>query len=65
VQETAAIADYIYVLSGGKIVGEGSPKQLAESDSAWVQQFINGDADGPVHFHYPANDYLDDLLTSR
>jgi phospholipid/cholesterol/gamma-HCH transport system ATP-binding protein len=53
------------VLSGGKIVGEGSPKQLAESDSAWVQQFINGDADGPVHFHYPANDYLDDLLTSR
>ncbi len=65
VHETAAIADYIYVLSGGKIVGEGTPKQLAESDSAWVQQFMNGDADGPVHFHYPANDYLDDLLTPR
>jgi phospholipid/cholesterol/gamma-HCH transport system ATP-binding protein len=63
--ELSGGADYIYVLSGGKIVGEGSPKQLAESDSAWVQQFINGDADGPVHFHYPANDYLDDLLTSR
>lgn len=62
VHETAAIADYIYVLSEGKIVGQGTPKQLAQSDSAWVQQFMNGDADGPVHFHYPAKDYMDDLL---
>ena len=65
VQETAAIADYIYVLSDGKIVGQGTPAQLAQSDSPWVQQFMNGDADGPVHFHYPAKDYLDDLLTTR
>ncbi len=65
VHETAAIADYIYVISGGKIIGEGTPKQLEESDSPWVQQFMHGDADGPVHFHYPANDYLDDLLSSR
>lgn len=62
VQETAAIADYIYVLSEGKIVGQGTPQQLANSDSEWVQQFMNGDADGPVHFHYPAKDYLDDLI---
>jgi phospholipid/cholesterol/gamma-HCH transport system ATP-binding protein len=62
VQETAAIADYIYVLSEGKIVGQGTPQQLQQSDSEWVQQFMNGDADGPVHFHYPAKDYLDDLL---
>lgn len=65
VQETAMIADYIYVLSGGKIVGEGTPKQLERSDSEWVQQFMNGNADGPVHFHYPANNYLDDLLASQ
>lgn len=65
VEETAAIADYIYVLSEGKIVGQGTPAQLAQSDSQWVQQFMNGDADGPVHFHYPANDYLDDLLASQ
>ncbi len=62
VQETAAIADYIYVLSEGKIVGQGTPRELAESDSEWVHQFMHGDADGPVHFHYPAKDYLDDLL---
>ncbi|NJA06472.1 ATP-binding cassette domain-containing protein [Methylococcaceae bacterium WWC4] len=65
VEETAAIADYIYVLSEGKIVGQGTPEQLAQSDSEWVQQFMNGNADGPVHFHYPANDYLDDLLATQ
>jgi phospholipid/cholesterol/gamma-HCH transport system ATP-binding protein len=65
VQETALIADYIYVLSEGKIVGEGTPEQLKHSNSEWVQQFLNGNADGPVHFHYPAIDYLDDLLASE
>lgn len=65
VQETAAIADYIYVLSEGKIVGQGTPQQLVQSDSAWVQQFMHGDADGPVHFHYPANDYIADLFASH
>jgi phospholipid/cholesterol/gamma-HCH transport system ATP-binding protein len=64
VQETAGIADYIYVLSEGKIVGHGTPQQIQESDSEWVQQFMNGKADGPVHFHYPAQDYLTDLFTS-
>lgn len=65
VQETAAIADYIYVLSDGKIVGQGTPHELEQSDSEWVQQFMNGNADGPVHFHYPAADYLADLLASQ
>jgi phospholipid/cholesterol/gamma-HCH transport system ATP-binding protein len=64
VQETAEIADYIYVLSEGKIIGQGTPLELQQSASPWVQQFMNGAADGPVHFHYPANDYLDDLLAS-
>lgn len=62
VEETASIADYIFVLSGGKIVGQGTPEQIKNSDSEWVQQFMNGDADGPVHFHYPATDYHKDLL---
>ena len=62
VAETAAIADYIYVLSGGKVVGHGTPEQLERSDSAWVQQFMNAEADGPVPFHYPADDYVEDLM---
>lgn len=63
VAETAAIADYIYVLSGGKVVGEGTPEELGRSDSAWVQQFMNAQADGPVPFHYPAQDYVEDLMS--
>ena len=65
VHETAAIADYIYVLAGGKVVGQGTPQEIQESSSEWVQQFMNGAADGPVHFHYPAKEYMDDLLHSE
>ncbi len=63
VPETASIADYIYVLSGGKVVGEGTPEDLGKSESEWVTQFMDGLADGPVPFHYPARDYLDDLIS--
>ena len=64
VHETSAIADYIYVISEGKIVDQGSPAQIQQSKSDWVQQFMNGAADGPIHFHYPAKDYIDDLLST-
>jgi phospholipid/cholesterol/gamma-HCH transport system ATP-binding protein len=63
VQETASIADYIYVLSHGKIAGQGTPKELADSDSEWVQQFMHGKADGPVTFHYPSDSLTADLFT--
>ena len=62
VQETAAIADYIYVLAGGRVIEHGPPEALARSPSPWVQQFMNGLPDGPVPFHYPAPDYAEDLL---
>jgi phospholipid/cholesterol/gamma-HCH transport system ATP-binding protein len=63
VQETAAIADYIYLLSGGKVVGQGTPDELDRSDSEWAQQFLQGLPDGPVPFHYDAAaSYADDLL---
>ena len=62
VKETSAIADYIYVLSGGKVVGEGSPEALGRTSSPWVRQFLQGLPDGPVPFHYPAPDFLGDLL---
>lgn len=63
VHETSAIADYIYIISDGKIVDQGTPDQIHQSPSEWVQQFMTGTADGPIHFHYPARDYVDDLLS--
>ncbi len=61
VQETISIADYIYIIADGKIVGSGSPQDLMQNGTAWVQQFIQGLPDGPVPFHYPAQDYRNDL----
>ncbi len=64
VHETASIADYIYVISQGKVVGHGTPDAIIRSDSEWVQQFFKGLPDGPVHFHYPAREYAEDLYAS-
>ncbi len=62
VHETLAIADWIYVLSEGKVVGQGTPEEMQNTSSHWVQQFIHGEDDGPVPFHYPAKKMRDDLL---
>lgn len=62
VAEASEIADHIYLLSGGKIIEQGSPVQLKHSNSQWVQQFLQGLPDGPVPFHFAGPDYADDLL---
>ncbi len=62
IPETAGIADIIYIISGGKVIGSGSPKELFEQDSPRVHQFIKGLPDGPVPFHYPADDYEEELM---
>ncbi len=62
VHETAAIADLIYVISNGKVIESGETDVMMNSDSAWTRQFMQGLADGPVPFHYPAAELADDLL---
>ncbi len=62
VAETAAISDYIYLLSEGKVVARGTPDELHVSESAWARQFMHAEPDGPVPFHYPAPDFADDLM---
>lgn len=61
IHETVGIADYIYIISGGKVVGQGTPQQLNSAHNPYVQQFMRGLADGPVRFHYPAPDYRTEL----
>ncbi len=62
VQETAEIADLIYVISGGRVIESGPPRQLLDSESEWTRQFMRGLADGPVPFHYPAPPLERDML---
>ena len=57
VDEIALLADQSFILSGGKVVAAGETKALKHSDDRLVHQFMNGLADGPVPFHYPAPDY--------
>jgi phospholipid/cholesterol/gamma-HCH transport system ATP-binding protein len=61
VDELALIAHHSYLLSEGKVVAQGSPAELRDSPLEVVRQFMSGEADGPVPFHYPAPDYLEQL----
>jgi phospholipid/cholesterol/gamma-HCH transport system ATP-binding protein len=61
VPETLSIADSVHIISDGKLIESGSPDELQNSQSLWTRQFIHGNADGPVPFHYPAKPLLDDL----
>lgn len=55
VQECFAICDYAYLLSSqGRVVAHGRPEALNSSDDPEVRQFIRGEPDGPVRFHFPA-----------
>ena len=62
VREISQIADSSYILSGGQVVASGTPAELREHPSPVVHQFMDGLADGPVSFHYPAPDYPAQLL---
>ena len=55
VPECMAISDHVVLMAtGGRIVAQGSPKELMDSTDPEVRQFVRGEPDGPVRFHYPA-----------
>jgi phospholipid/cholesterol/gamma-HCH transport system ATP-binding protein len=54
IYESLKIVDYIYFVSDGRIVAEGTPDEVRRSADAFVRQFVDGQPDGPVPFHYPA-----------
>lgn len=64
IKETLSIADYVYVIADGRVMASGSPRQLREARDEQVSQFIGGKPDGPVPFHYPANDFFEDILAA-
>lgn len=62
VDETFSFADYVYFVADGVVAAEGTPDDLRKSSMPFVHQFVYGEIDGPVPFHYPAPDYRQDLL---
>ncbi len=62
VTEVLSIADYAYIIADKRIIAEGTPESLLSSQDPQVVQFLSGKADGPVRFHYPAEDYTKELF---
>jgi phospholipid/cholesterol/gamma-HCH transport system ATP-binding protein len=62
VPEVMSIADHAYILANGKIIASGSPQELRENPDPMVQQFLQGEADGPVPFRFPSESIGKDLF---
>ncbi len=62
IQESLELADKVYVIADGHVIGSGRPEDLMREPTPRVRQFINGIPDGPVPFHYPAQSYREDIL---
>jgi phospholipid/cholesterol/gamma-HCH transport system ATP-binding protein len=62
IYESLKIVDYINFVSEGKIVWRGTPAEVRASGDAFVRQFVDGAADGPVPFHYPAAPYREEMF---
>jgi len=65
VQEALGVVDYVYFMADGMIVTQGAPDELRASDKPFVHQFVHGEMDGPMPFHYPAEDYARDLYSGN
>jgi phospholipid/cholesterol/gamma-HCH transport system ATP-binding protein len=61
VDESFSIADFVYFLSGGSIVAQGTPEEMRASADPYVRQFVHAETDGPVPFHHPGVSLADDL----
>jgi phospholipid/cholesterol/gamma-HCH transport system ATP-binding protein len=57
-----AISDHVILMATqGRIVAQGSPAELMASTDPEVRQFVRGEPDGPVKFHYPAPSMAEDF----
>jgi phospholipid/cholesterol/gamma-HCH transport system ATP-binding protein len=61
IAESLKIVDYIYFISEGRVVAEGDVESIRNSTDPFVKQFVNGEPDGPVRFHYPAKSLAEEF----
>ena len=65
VHEACSIADYVYLIGNGRVIAEGDAQSMLDAKTDEVKQFMNGLPDGPVPFHYPAEDLSNDLMRDK
>jgi len=61
VNECLEIVDYLNFVSAGRIVAEGTPDEVRASKDPFVRQFVHGEPDGPVPFHYASRPWPVDV----
>ena len=61
VYESLKIVDYLYFVSEGRIISQGTAEEVRRSSDPFVRQFVDGQPDGPVPFHYPAKPFASEL----
>jgi phospholipid/cholesterol/gamma-HCH transport system ATP-binding protein len=61
VKEALLVADYVYVIGDGVLLGQGTPEEVRASDDPYLKQFLNALPDGPVRFHFPGPALAEDL----
>ncbi len=62
VPECMAISDFVVLMAtGARLVATGTPAELMASTDPEVRQFVRGEPDGPVKFHYPAPSMAQDF----
>jgi phospholipid/cholesterol/gamma-HCH transport system ATP-binding protein len=62
IYQSLNIVDYIYFVSAGGIIAEGTPAAIRASADPFVKQFVNGEDDGPVPLHVKAPSLAEDFL---
>ena len=61
VHEALQVADYVYVINDGTVLGKGTPQEIVASEDPYLKQFVNALPDGPVRFHFPGPSLEQDL----
>jgi phospholipid/cholesterol/gamma-HCH transport system ATP-binding protein len=65
VPESFAIADHVYIVGQGKLIGHGAPAELEKSADPYIAQFLHGEPDGPIAFNYPVTPAFNDWLNTQ
>ena len=60
-----ALAQRVVVLNFGRAIAQGTPQELMASNDPETRQFVHGEPDGPVKFHYPAQEIAADFGLAR
>lgn len=65
IEESFNIVDYVYMVGQGQLLVAGTPDELQASDNPYVQQFLQGSAQGPVVFEYPDTPHFQQWYAQR